>query len=52
MKFLLIMFVFLCLHAPKPSSGGKANGKKGQVVAKKTSKSSFNLAPSILIINY
>lgn len=48
MKLLLIMLAFVCLHSPQP---GK-DSKKKAATPKKETKRSFNLAPSILIINY
>ena len=46
MKFLLIMFVFLCIHSTTPVKEAK------KAAAKKEAKASFKLAPSILIVNY
>jgi hypothetical protein len=46
MKFLLIMFVFLCIHTTSPVKGER------KAAAKKEAKASFRLAPSILIVNY
>lgn len=48
MKFVILMFVFLCLHTTCPVSAGK----KASAAPKKEVRAPFNLAPSILIINY
>ncbi len=47
MKLLIILFACFCLNAPEPVKAGKK-----KAAPKKEAKSSFHLAPSILIVKY